>query len=48
MAIVVIAFILLILFTSPKAIADENKSQTIRFDTDYESLANGQFIDSSE
>lgn len=26
----------------------ENKSQTIRFDTDYESLANGQFIDSSE
>ena len=29
MAIVVIAFILLVLFTSPKAIADENKSQTI-------------------
>jgi len=26
----------------------ENKSQTIRFDTDYESLANGQFVDSSE
>jgi Tfp pilus assembly protein PilO len=29
MAIVVIAFILLILFTPPKAIAEENKSQTI-------------------
>jgi hypothetical protein len=29
MAIVVIAFILLILFTPPKAVAEENKSQTI-------------------
>ena len=29
MAIVVIAFILLILFTPPKTIAEENKSQTI-------------------
>ncbi len=29
MAIVVIAFILLVLFTPPKVIADENKSQTI-------------------
>lgn len=26
----------------------ENKSQTVKFDTDYDSLANGQFIDSSE
>ena len=26
----------------------ENKSQTVKFDTDYDSLSNGQFIDSSE
>ena len=28
--------------------AGENKSQTVRFDTSYESLANGEFSDSSE